>query len=186
MKQPEGTPDEPLKDPIATRTKKLRGPKRPKGLYALLTDGIRGLFIDTSSGLTLPNHTHWPIARKPKKIGWAIALLDHVVYGLLDALLMDEIKAKRQPRPFGLSKTTNFYTVHIKPDVLDHVCSQQKAVWRWHYYHGANGANGANGYSAAFKVKIEMLSACLDKFDLNSAHCVRSHVANHNPVETTK
>lgn len=184
-------PDEPLKDPPKSKgskgLKKLKGPKGPKGLYALLTDGTRGLFIDTSSGLTLPNHTHWPIARKPKKIGWAIALLDHVVYGLLDALLTDEIKSKRQPRPFGLSKTTNFYTVHIQPDVLDHVCSQQKAVWRWHHYHGANGSSGA------FKVKIEMLSTCLDKFDLNSAHCVRSHVANHdvathvaNPVETTK
>jgi hypothetical protein len=143
-----------------------------KKLHVLLTDGNRGLFIDTSSGLMMPNHTHWPIARAPKKTGWALAILDHVVYGLL-AVLKGSVeakgahaKAKRHPRPFGLDKNSNFYTVRLYPDALDLLCEQQKAVWRWHHFHGA--------YDGPFKLKIETLSATLDKFDLMTAHCVRS------------
>lgn len=164
---------------LAPSATKAPAPLKPKvrkhrGLYALLTDGSRGLFLDTSSGLTIPNHTHWPIARKPKKTGWALALLDHVVYGLLGT----NIKSKRQSRPFGLQKHVNFYSIQVDSHTLDSLFEQQKAVWRWHHYHGA--------YDGPFKLKVESLETSLDKFDLNSAHCVRSlkNVEAKNNSET--
>jgi hypothetical protein len=70
------------------------------------------------------------------------------------------------PRPFGLPVKSKFYSIQIEPEKLDTLSDRCKTVWRWHHHYGP--------FDGPFKVKLADLDTDIDKFDLMSAHCIRS------------
>lgn len=132
-----------------------------KEIFVLVHDGLRGLFLDDQSGLSVMKYSHWPVYKRPSRTNWPCSLANHVTYGLLGPC-----KSVKMPRPFGLPVKSKFYSIQIEPEKLDTLSDRCKTVWRWHHHYGP--------FDGPFKVKLADLDTDIDKFDLMSAHCIRS------------
>lgn len=128
-----------------------------RNFYLLVSDGKRGIFLDSDGHVSLPCQGHWPIMRKIPK-AWATALFQHVTYNLFS------LEFKKNQRPFGLPKKASFKTSLVDPDTLNTIAKNNLCIRRWHQYHAS--------YVCPWKLKILDLDTTLA--DLPSTHCLRA------------
>jgi hypothetical protein len=132
-----------------------------RNLYLLVSDGTRGLFLDSKGQVSLPCKTHWPHMRKPPK-SWATPLLQHVTYGLFS------LDFTRHPRPFGLPKDAAFKSATVDSQTLDDMLRALLNVRRWHHHHAS--------YECPWRPKLFDLTTTVS--DLPSCHCLRAYLSS--------
>ena len=129
----------------------------PRNLYLLVSDGHRGIFLDTDGHVSLPCKTHWPIVRKAPK-AWATPLFQHVTYGLRS------LTFTKHKRPFGLPRGAAFKTAVVDAESLDAIVRDVQSVRRWHHHHA--------NYECPWRLTI--LELTTTAVDLPSTHCLRA------------
>jgi hypothetical protein len=142
-----------------------------KEIYILVTDGTHAIFLDSvdSKGLSLINHTIWPITRPQTKSNWANSIFKHATYGLY------ELKSiEKRHKPFGLPNKAIFIVSKMSYEDMSNIVKDCHKIRQWHTYHA--------GYKCPWQLKISTLHDSLDSYQLNSAHCIRAYL-EHVPRE---